>query len=247
MSSWLTGSGGGLQTTAWRSWNCTSVRALSGLVSWWMILVARANCRLSALTSSNEGKHDRAGGDRLRLAGAHGVGDAAHVAQVLDRLARGEPAGDRHDLVLAHAEDDQVGLGVEHDRPADGVAPVVVMRQPAERGLDAAGDDRHARKRLAGALAVGNRRAVGPQADLAAGRIGVVVAYFLVGRVMVDHAVHVAGADAEEQPGPAELPPGLGTSPVGLAQDRRPETRPPRARGSGCPSRTRDDRRRHRR
>ena len=46
MSSWLTGNGGGLQTTAWRSWNCTSGRALSGLVSWWMILVARANLPL---------------------------------------------------------------------------------------------------------------------------------------------------------------------------------------------------------
>ena len=127
------------------------------------------------------------------------------------------------DLVLAHAEDDEVGLGVEHDRPADRVAPVVVMRQPAQRGLDAAGDDRHAGKRLAGALAVRDRGAVGPQADPAAGRIGVVVADLLVGRVMVDHAVHVAGADAEEQPGPAELPPRLGTPPVGLAEDRDAE------------------------
>ena len=41
---------------------------------------------------------------------------------------------------------------------------------------------------------------------------------------MVDHAVHVAGADAEEQPGPSELPPGLGIAPVGLAEDRHPET-----------------------
>ena len=125
--------------------------------------------------------------------------------------------------MLAHAEDDEVGLGVEHDRAADGVAPVVVMSQPAERGLDAAGDDRHARKRLAGPLAVGDRRAIGPQADPAAGRIGVVVADLLVGRVVVDHAVHVAGADAEEQPRAAELPPGLGAPPVGLAQDRDPK------------------------
>ena len=94
------------------------------------------------------------------------------------------------------------------------------MGQPAERGLDAAGDDRHAGKCLARALAIGNRGAIGPQADLAAGRIGVVVADLLVGRVMVDHAVHVAGADAEEQPGRPELPPGVGTPPVGLAQDR---------------------------
>ena len=71
--------------------------------------------------------------------------------------------------LLAHAEDDQVGLGVEHDRPADRVAPVVVMGQPPQRRLDAAGDDRHAGKRLAGPLAIGQRGPVGPQADPAAG------------------------------------------------------------------------------
>ena len=149
--------------------------------------------------------------------------------------------------MLAHAEDDEVGLGVEHDRPADGVAPVVVMGQPAERGLDAAGDDRHAGKRLARALAVGNRGAIGPQADPAAGRIGVVVADLLVGRVMVDHAVHVAGADAEEQPGPAELPPGVGTPPVGLAQDRDPKPGRFEHPAQESPSRTPDGRRRRRR
>ena len=106
----------------------------------------------------------------------------------LDRLARREPPGDLDDRLLAHAEDDQVGLAVEQDRPADGVAPVVVVGQPAQRRLDAAGDDRHAGERLAGPLAVGQRRPVGPQADPAAGRVGVVVADLLVGRVVVDHA-----------------------------------------------------------
>ena len=128
----------------------------------------------------------------------------------------------------------QVGLGVEQDRPADGVAPVVVMGQPAQRRLDAAGDDRHARERLAGALAVGQRRAVGPQADPAAGAVGVVVADLLVGRVVVDHAVHVAGADAEEQPRPAELPPGLARSASRAGSGSRRGTRPPPAPGPGC-------------
>ena len=114
-------------------------------------------------------------------------------------------------------------MAVEQDRPPDGVAPVVVMGQPPQRGLDAAGDDRHAGKGLAGPLAVGHGRAVGPQADPAAGAVGVVVADLLVGRVVVDHAVHVPGADAEEQARPAELPPGLGAPPVGLAEDRHPE------------------------
>ncbi len=108
-------------------------------------------------------------------------------------------------------------------RAPDGIAPVVIMGQTAERGLDTTRDDRHAGKGLAGSLRVGDGGTVGPQSDLAAGRIGVVVADLLVRRVVVDHAVHVAGADAEEQPGAAELPPGLGAPPIGLAQDRDPE------------------------
>ena len=145
------------------------------------------------------------------------------VAQVFHRLTGREPPGDLDDLVLAHAEDHEVGLGVEHDRPADGVAPVIVVSQPPERCLDAAGDDRHAGKGLAGTLTVRHRRPVGTQADPAARTVGIVVADLLVGRVVVDHAVHVAGADAEEQPRPAELPPGLGAAPVGLAENRDPE------------------------
>ena len=67
-------------------------------------------------------------------------------------------------------------------------------------------------------MAIRQRRPVGPQADPAAGRIGVVVADLFVGRVMIDQRIHVAGADGEEQPRPAELPPRLDDSPVRLAQ-----------------------------
>ena len=78
------------------------------------------------------------------------------------------------------------------------------MSQPAQRCFDAAGDHRHALVRFAGALAIGQRRAIGSQADAAAGRIGVVVADLAIGRVVIDHRVHVAGADREEQSRPAE-------------------------------------------
>ncbi len=221
MSSWLIGRPGGLATTAWRSWYWTRVRALSGLVSWWMILVARAKAKRSALISSKRGEGEGVGG-RCFL-GPEGVGDASHVAEVADGLAGLEAAGDLDDRLLAHPEDDEVGLGVEQDRPLDGVAPVVVMGQAAEAGLDPAGDHRDAGIGLAGPLAVGHRGAVRPQADPAAGAVGVVVADLLVGRVVVDHAVHVPGADAEEQARPAERPPGVGAPPVGLAEDRHPE------------------------
>ena len=53
----------------------------------------------------------------------------------------------------------------------------------------------------------------------AAGAVGVVVADLAVGRVVVEHRVHVAGADGEAEPRPAERPPGVARVPVGLAED----------------------------
>ena len=55
---------------------------------------------------------------------------------------------------------------------------------------------------------------------LPAGAVGVVVADLAVGRVMVQHRVHVARADGEAQPRPAERPPGVARVPVGLAENR---------------------------
>ena len=40
---------------------------------------------------------------------------------------------------------------------------------------------------------------------------------------MVEHRVHVAGADGEAQPRPAERPPGVAGVPIGLAEDRHPK------------------------
>src|SRR5262249_7698414 len=129
---------------------------------------------------------------------------AAQVSTIADALPRCQTPRNFHNQLLAHAEDKQIGLAVEQDRAANGVAPVVVMGEPAERSSHAAGDYRHAGKSFAAALAIGKCRAIGPEADLAARRIGVVVAYLLVGRVMIDERIHVAGADGKEEPGPAE-------------------------------------------
>ena len=83
------------------------------------------------------------------------------------------------------------------------------MSQPPERRLHASSDHRHAGECFSAALAVGERSAVGAEADSSAGGIGIVVADFLVGGVMVDEGIHVPRADREEQPGPTELPPRL--------------------------------------
>ena len=136
------------------------------------------------------------------------------------RLTGFQAAGDFDNRVFPHAEAQQIGLAIEQDGTTDLVAPIVVMRQPAKRRLDAAGDHRNALVGFAGALAVCQRRAVGPQANAAAGRVGIAVTDFAIGRVMVDHRIHVAGTDREEQSRLAEQTPGVATPPVGLADDR---------------------------
>ena len=92
------------------------------------------------------------------------------------------------------------------------------MGQPPQRRLDAAGNDRYAWKRLAGALAVRQRRPVRPQSDAPARRVGIVVAHLAVGGVVIDERIHVTGADGKEEARPAELPPGRARPPIGLAQ-----------------------------
>ena len=106
---------------------------------------------------------------------------------------------DLDDLPLAIAVDQQIGLGIEQNRAAHLLRPVVEMRDAAQRCLDAADHDRHVAVGLARALRVDDHRAIGPLAALAAGRVGIVAAHAPVGGVAIDHRIHVAGGDAEEQ------------------------------------------------
>ena len=145
---------------------------------------------------------------------------AADVAQLADRFAGRQAPDDLDQRALAHAVDQQVGLGVHQNRTPHLVAPVIVVGQAAEAGLDAAGNDRHAPERLAGPLAVGQRGSIGPQTRLAVGAVGVVVADLAGGRIAIEHRVHVAGAHGEADPRPAEGPPRFAGAPVGLAEDR---------------------------
>ena len=58
--------------------------------------------------------------------------------------------------------------------------------------------------------------AVGPGAANTARRVGIVTAQAAVRGVAVDHGIHVAGRDAEQQVGPAEGRERCGAVPVGL-------------------------------
>jgi nitroreductase len=146
-------------------------------------------------------------------------GRTAHVGDLLHRLARGQAMGDLDDGALGIAVQQQVALGVHHDRAADLVLPVVVMRDATQRAFDAAEHDRHVAPGFLAALRVDDGRAVGPLAADVAGRVGVVAANLAVRRVAVDHRIHVAGGHAEEQVRLAQHLEGVGALPVGLRDD----------------------------
>ncbi len=145
-----------------------------------------------------------------------GAADVLHLARM---LAPGDAVGDLDDGALGVAVHQKIGLGIRQHGAAHLVRPVVVMRDAAQAGLDAADDDRHVLVGLAAALGVGGHRAVGALAVLVVGGVGVVVAQAAVRGVVVHHRVHVARAHAEEQVGPAELAEGLRRGPVRLGDD----------------------------
>jgi transcription elongation factor len=73
--------------------------------------------------------------------------------------------------------------------------------------------------RFSRALAVGQRGPVGPQADSSSGRISITVSHFAIGGVVVNHGVHVSGADSEKQTWLTESAPILTTPPIRLGND----------------------------
>jgi hypothetical protein len=131
---------------------------------------------------------------------------ATHIGDGVYRLARRQPVRHLDQRALGIAVQQQVTLGVDHDGTPNLVAPVVVMGDTAQAAFDATQDDGHILEGLAAALAVDDGRAVGPlAADIARG-VGVVAADLAIGRIAVDHGIHVAGRHAPEQVGFAQRP-----------------------------------------
>ena len=155
--------------------------------------------------------------DLVERAGA--VDGAVDIGDLIDGQPRVERVGDLDDRVLAHAVDEDVGARVEQYRALELVLPVVVVGQAAQARLDAADDDGSVLERLADEVAVDRDGSVGAVTFLAAGSIGVGVAAVLGHRIVVDHGVHVAGADEKAQARLAEHRDAGGVGPVGLADD----------------------------
>jgi hypothetical protein len=144
---------------------------------------------------------------------------AAQVVELVDLPARRETVCDLDDLSLGVAEHQQVALGVHQHRTAHLLGPVVVVRNAAQRGLDAADHDGHVLVGLARALRVDDHAAVRPGARDAVRRIGVVASDAAIRGVAVHHRIHVAARDTEEQVRPAEAHEVARGMPVRLGDD----------------------------
>ena len=147
------------------------------------------------------------------------VDGAVDIGDLIDGQACVERIGDLDDRVLAHAVDEDVGARVEQYRALELVLPVVVVGQAAQACLDAADDDGGILERLADEVAVDRDGAIGSAPLFATGSIGVGVAAVLGHRIVVDHGVHVAGADQKAQAWLAEHGDAGGVGPVGLTDN----------------------------
>ncbi len=151
-------------------------------------------------------------------------GQPGRAVDAVQALAFGQTAGAFQHGQLAHAVDEQVGLGVQQDGAAQAVGPEIVMGGAAQRGLDAAQDHRQAGEGLTGQVGIDQTGAVGTRAGLAAGGVGIIVALFAEGRVVGQHGVQRARADAREKPGTAHDQQVIGRLPAGLGHDAHAET-----------------------
>ena len=154
-----------------------------------------------------------------RPTGRHHERAATQVADRVDRRPLGEPVRELDQRTLGVAEQQQVGLAVDQHGTLDGFRPVVEMRDAAQRSLDAADDDGHILECFARALGIDGDGVIGAPAGFGVGGVGIVRADFLVGRVTVNHRIHVAGGDAEEQFRLAEPAEVGGGFPVRLRDD----------------------------
>ncbi len=147
----------------------------------------------------------------------------AHVGDVFDLVAVGQTLGNFDNRTLGVAVQQDVGAGIDQDRVANLVLPVVIVRNAAQRSFDATQHDWYMLVGFLAALAVDQTCAVRTLAGHAARGIGVIGANLFVRGIAVDHRVHIAGRDTEKQIRLAELHEVVFGLPVGLRDDPDPK------------------------
>ena len=97
------------------------------------------------------------------------------------------------------------------------------MGDATERGLDAAKHDGYIGEQLLQNLGIDDGGVLGPHVVATVRTIGILGAQSAGGGVLIDHRVHTARSNAEEQAGTAQLlEVAVVTMPVGLRNDGHP-------------------------
>ncbi len=98
------------------------------------------------------------------------------------------------------------------------------MGDAAQAGLDPTDDDGDVFVRLTAALSIDCDGAIGALAGCALRCVSIVRADLAVGRVAIDHRIHIASGDAEEQIGSAQLHEIRRRGPIRLGDDADPKS-----------------------
>src|SRR5882724_744348 len=123
------------------------------------------------------------------------------------------------DLALTVTVDQQISLRIQQDRATHLLRPVVKVSDAPQGGFDAADDDWNILECLARALRVDDHGTIRPLSTLTAGCVCVIASNPAIRGVAIDHGIHVAGCDAEEQVRSSEGRERLGAVPVRLSDD----------------------------
>ena len=126
--------------------------------------------------------------------------------------------------LLAHAVGDEVGIAVAEDAGAEAFLPVVVVHHAPQTCLYAAEHDGDVGEELPKYVRIDDGRVLGTQVVSSVGAVGVFASESACSRVLVDHRVHAAWRDAEEETRTAQLAEVAQVAmPVGLRHNAHPQ------------------------
>ena len=176
----------------------------------------RAACRCGCGHRGVVGQMQRIGRQRVGVCRLR-VADAAQTAPIVSVAQRMCQQGHG---ALAHAVNQDVGLGVEEHGAAHGVGPVIVVRDAPQAGLDATDNDGAAGFECASdQIAIRNDRAVRTHVIDAAGREVVLSPLLASRRVVGDHRVDTTTGNSPEEARLAETADVIETRDIGLGND----------------------------
>ena len=130
---------------------------------------------------------------------------------------RSQGVRDLHDAALPHPIRDEIRTGIQQDRPAHLVRPVVIVGHPPEACLQTTENHRLLLESPADQIPVDHHRIIRPLSHHSAGRKGVPAPVLFVDRVVVHHRIHVSRRDQKTQPGLSQNRHTPGIPPVRLA------------------------------